>query len=351
MDHLHKIYSELEHSAYPVFIWGAGSMSKEVQKRLEERKIPVKGRFINTKRADAHIVSDKEHIFTLDEIEKQYDKIDVVMGHGHYEKRGDLGVYPFIHKVYIIPNPYSQYKGPDLEYIYQNQEQLDYICGHLADYDSVRALERYMAVSVTNDISYLFDGEICVDGIFGLKQLQITDRERFVDIGAWEGDSIDLFLKTVRNRYDKIYAFEPDPELFSRLKHNNEGREGISLFSYGLGEKDGEFYLERESTQSASLSSDGESGKKVLVRTIDGLLKDKKASLIKISVPFMFPEILKGGIETIKENRPRLIINVAACDRFLVYDTVKWIVELGLPYKLALRFDFPMPTRLYLYAF
>lgn len=64
-------------------------MSEEVQKRLEERKIPVKGRFINTKRADAHIVSDKEHIFTLDEIEKQYDKIDVVMGHGHYEKRGD----------------------------------------------------------------------------------------------------------------------------------------------------------------------------------------------------------------------------------------------------------------------
>ena len=65
----------------------------------------------------------------------------------------------------------------------------------------------------------------------------------------------------------------------------------------------------------------------------------------------MFLNILKGGRKIIKQNRPRLIINVAADDKFSLYETVKWIVNLGLGYKLSLRFDFPMPTRMHLYAY
>jgi len=73
--------------------------------------------------------------------------------------------------------------------------------------------------------------------------------------------------------------------------------------------------------------------------------------LVKIFVPFMFLDILKGGKDTVKQNRPRLIIYVACDDKFLLYDTVRWIASLDMDYRLALRFDFPMPTRLILYAY
>lgn len=43
-----NVFEELKHSQYPIFIWGAGSMSVEVEKRLMERGISIVGKFINT---------------------------------------------------------------------------------------------------------------------------------------------------------------------------------------------------------------------------------------------------------------------------------------------------------------
>jgi FkbM family methyltransferase len=352
-NHLERIYTELQRSPYPVFIWGAGSMSEEIISRLEERGISYAGRFITTEAENSHIIPSDEVIFSLKELEMQHEKINIVAGHGHYEKITDLKPYSFINKVYVIPNPYLQYKGPDLEYVCQNQDRLNEIIGQLADVESQQALERYIAVSITNDISYLLYPDICVDGMFGLKELNITDSESFVDVGAWEGDTISRFLKCTDNKFRKIFAFEPDPNIFKVLHNRYGNHENISLYHCGLGERNGELCIGRENTQSAFLTSaDGSpASEKIPIKTLDDVLAEETVSLLKISVPFMFLDILKGSRNLLQKNRPRLIINVAADDRFLLYDTVKWITDLNLPYKLVLRFDFPMPTRLCLYAY
>ena len=352
-DHLERTYTELQHSQYPVFIWGAGSMSEEVRLRLEERGIFPNGRFITTKSETSHIVSSDKPVFTLEELGEKYSRINVVAGHGHYEKIVDLKPYSFIDKVYVIPNPYLQYKGPDLEYVYRNQDKLRYIIEHLADTVSQQALERYIAVSITNDISYLLDADLCTGGMFGLKELNITDSESFVDAGAWEGDTIDQFLKFTDGRYRKIFAFEPDSQIFKTLQDTYGNNEKISLHQCGLGERDGELCISRGSTQSAfltSASADPDS-ERIAIKNLDNLLADENVSLIKIGVPFMFLDILKGSASLIRKCRPRLITYVTWDNRFLLYDTIRWITDLNLSYKLALRFDFPMPTRLVLYAY
>lgn len=353
IDHLERIYAELQNSPYPVFIWGAGSMSEEVRSRLEERGIVSGGKFITLKAGAAHITSSAEPVFTLEELEQMYDRINVVAGHGHYEKIRDLKPYSFINKVYVIPNPYLQYKGPDLEYVYHNQDKLNYIMEQLADEKSQRALERYIAVNITNDISYLLDADIYIDGMFGLEELNITGSECYVDAGAWEGDTIDRFLGLTGGQYRKIFAVEPDPRIFRTLQGRYGNRENIALYQCGLGERNGGLCLGRESTQSAFLTSaptDPDS-EKIAIKTMDDLLANENITLLKIGVPFMFLDILKGGASVIKKTQPRLIISAVWDDSFLLYDTVKWITDLALPYKLALRFDFPMPTRLILYAY
>ncbi len=349
-DYLENVFEELKHSSYPIFIWGAGSMSLEVEKRLTERGISFVGKFINTKIDRAHIVDNPKEIFSLQDIEEKYKKINVVMGHGHYEKADEIKLYPFINQVYIIPNPYPQYKGPDLEYVKYNQEKVEYIKKCLADDKSRYVLEKYIAVWTTNDISHLLASDVCVSGIYGLEELNISTKERFVDIGAWEGDTIDSFLKKTKGNYEYIYAVEPDPNSFEKLESRFHKKENISLIQCGLGEKVGELYLGEENSQSAFLKKEA-TKRSVKVMTIDTLFGEKSVSLIKIFVPFMFLDILKGGESVIKRNRPRLIVNVSADNKCLLYDTVKWITDLGLDYKLALRFDFPMPTRMCLYAY
>lgn len=353
IDHLERTYEELKKSEYPVYIWGAGSMSMEVSARLKEHDITVCGRFITTAADHSHIVPSEEHIFTLDELKERYEKINVVAGHGHYEKTDELKSCSCIHKVYIIPSPYLQYKGPDLEYLYQNQDKLAYIFSQLADEKSQTALERYLAVSLTNDIRYLLEADICVDGMYGFEALGISDSENFVDVGAWEGDSIHSFLHSVNHKYAKIHAFEPDPAIFRTLKHNYGDKENVVLYQLGLGEQNAELTISHSNTQSACLtaSSTEPEAEKIIITTLDEALADEPVSLIKISIPFMFTDVIKGGAALIRRNRPRMIINVGADDRFSLYEAIKWISGLDASYKLALRFDFPMPTRLFLYAY
>lgn len=349
---LQTLYEELRHSQFPVFIWGAGSMSIEVEKRLKENGIVPAGRFVNTPIEQSHIITDGIKIFSLSELKEIYSQINIVLGHGHYEKATIFETDSFINKAYIIPNPYTQYKGPDLQYINDNPDKIDYIKKNLADNHSRYVLDKYIAFSTTNDIQHLLDSNICIEGMYDLPELNISPSESFVDVGAWEGDSIEAFLKKTDNRYEHIYAVEPDPWIFEKLLYKFNEKQNISMFQCGLGKQEGEFYLSAEKSQSTFLSQTVTNiNQKVNVTTIDQLFACKSISLIKIFVPFMFLDILKGGLNCIRQNNPRLIINVTADDKFLLFDTVQWLINLNKNYRLSLRFDFPMPTRMFLYAY
>lgn len=294
---LEQMYMELKESAYPVFIWGAGSMSEEVRRRLEEKKIRVYGKFIDINRLKSHILYESERLFTLEEIEKMDTKINVVMGHGHYEKRDEILKYKFVNKIYIIPNPYLQYAGPNIDYVNRNKQKIDSVMMKLADEKSQCALDRYIQVSLTNDINCLLKTDICTTGMYEFDPLKIGDNENFADIGAWEGDSIISFLKKTGNRYRHIYAVEPDLYSFEKLKNNMKGKGNISLFQCGLGKMEGNLCMEGDGTQSAYLSSKeiNAADKTVEVHLMDNLFETKDISLIKIFVPFLFYDILKGG--------------------------------------------------------
>lgn len=352
---LEKIYLELRNSEYPVYIWGAGSMSVEVEKRLMEQGILVKGFFVDEDKKKIHIVQREDRIYSLDKLENVKDKINVVIGHGHYEKRNMLEKYSFINKIYIIPNPYIQYCSRGIgKYMESHKSDLENIMAHLVDKQSCDALQAYCQVSETDDINYLLNKEFCINGMFGFEGLKLTNSESYLDVGAWEGDTIELFLEKVSEQYRHIVAIEPDPNSYLVLKQKMKGKSDITLYPYGVGKKEGILYLDRENTQSAYFSEERDSlGKKVevKVKTLDSLFLNEMFSLIKISIPFLFLDVLQGCEECIRKSKPRLVVNVAADDGVRVFDTINWILSLKLDYEIALRFDFPMPTRLYLYAY
>lgn len=352
---LDKIYQEIKQSEYPLFIWGAGSMSVEVERCLEEQDIPIEGLFINEDIESVHIIQHKLKIYSLGDIEKKYSKVNVVIGHGHFEKKEMLNGYGFIHKIYIIPNPYSQYRSRRIgRYVNEHRLEVEKIMNCLVDEVSREALRAYCLVNQTDDINYLLNRKICIDTMFGLEELHMSEYENYIDVGAWEGDTVELFMQKVSGQYTQITAIEPDPNSFMVLKSKMSGKRNISFLPYGVGKEEGELYLDRGNTQSAHFVKDKdeqEERMKIEVKTLDSLFANEKVSLIKISIPFLFLEVLQGCKECLRNSKPRLVVNVAADDGEKVFDTINWIQDLELGYNIALRFDFPMPTRLYLYAY
>ncbi len=72
---------------------------------------------------------------------------------------------------------------------------------------------------------------------------------------------------------------------------------------------------------------------------------------IKVSVHFMFEDIVKGSVSYIEKYRPGWIINVGADCENRVFDLILSFKKLAVNYKVNLRFDFMMSTRLWLYVY
>lgn len=355
-DVLTKTYEELRESSYPIYIWGAGIMSTKVERRLEEQGIAVNGFFVDSEYYHPDVLSEGRVVYSLDEMKSRQEKIDVVIGHGHYENRDRISELPFIHKVFIIANPYVQYRSEGIEeWVDKNKAVYMDIMERLADDQSRKALHAYCMVNETNDIEYLMDEDFLIHNIFDFERLQLTDRERFLDVGAWIGDTIDWFLQRTGNQYEHIYAVEPDPESLGILKENVKAHKDISIYSCGLGETAGEFYLDvdKEVRQSSRLSKEKNQAQqmRVEVRTLDELFEGESISLMKICVPMIYPEVLRGGKKCFLKDKPRIIVNLSIEKGTGFLEVIKWLMDLDVDYEIALRFDMLMPTRLWLFAY
>jgi hypothetical protein len=87
---------------------------------------------------------------------------------------------------------------------------------------------------------------------FSLSQFsEYSEKEVFVDLGAYVGDTVEQYINKKTGMFGKIYAFEPDTINFSALKHRstrlkNEwglSEHKLTLINGGVGAKTERMYL------------------------------------------------------------------------------------------------------------
>lgn len=165
----------------------------------------------------------------------------------------------------------------------------------------------------------------------------LSEREAYLDVGAYDGDTIRDFLRAVDNRFESITAVEPDPELFEKLSAEC-GRIGgkVRCLKVGLGDSIAKARLSiSENRFLNGLQEDSEGD--LEIRTLDSL--GEKFSLIKISVcgHEVRQKILKGGTKLLKEKRPKLIVLIERYENDIL-NIAKEILNINPDYKIFLRF-------------
>ncbi len=129
-----------------------------------------------------------------------------------------------------------------------------------------------------------------------------------IDVGANIGNHTIYFGRILQAR--KIYAFEPQKEVFKILKRNielNNLTKIVVAFNLALGSKDGYGDFKKESLDEYNLgcASIRENTKgKVKIRRLDSIGIKDKINLIKIDVEGHELQVLLGSKNTIKNNKP-----------------------------------------------
>jgi FkbM family methyltransferase len=198
-----------------------------------------------------------------------------------------------------------------------NEEQL--ACLRLSQSFRLKRSKEFYVLSSNNRRYYLSKAcfEVSIWGYhYGLKQLPekvrkyIADKD-FLDIGAFIGDSALMLLQYRPNR---IFAYEPVASIYQDLVKTieREGNAKIHAVKKGIGDKETVMEIAVRGASSTMLNEgrDASSLEKIEVTTIDAECKNKKVGLIKMDIEGFEYFAIRGGLETIKRDKPVLLISI-----------------------------------------
>ena len=145
---------------------------------------------------------------------------------------------------------------------------------------------------------------------FDSKIIALTEKEVFIDGGAYDGDTIKRFINVSGHKYKKIIGFEPD--LFSYVKLEKlikrlDDRK-IKIYKYGLAEKNKTIRFTNDGTLGSRVNKS--SRQEIKVISLDKLLSKEEVTFIKLDIEGSEKEALIGAKKTINKNKPKLAICV-----------------------------------------
>lgn len=184
---------------------------------------------------------------------------------------------------------------------------------------------------------------------WALPEFDSPPRGIFIDAGACAGDTLVRFARRhLRSGYEKIHAFEPDPELAARLRRaaawlaDNYRLDPASIVclesGLGSGSRPSPAALIQRRSQTSPLSAP-QTMNLVAVEpslALDDYLAGEPAGLIKADIEGFEQDLIAGAAQTIAKHRPHLAICIYHLpdDIFSIPLALK---ELVPDYKMAVR--------------
>lgn len=201
-----------------------------------------------------------------------------------------------------------------LEYAREHYDEIKKVYSMLADEQSKRVYENVIRYKLSGDISLLREVETPREEMFDL--LNVGAEEIYVDLGAYNGDTLVEFLNETGMKFRKLYAMEPDHKNYTKLKRRLYMIGSALLEAYQCGAWDSETTLQfsmRAGRNSKVASAASARTKEVKMMSVDHMLQGGEATLIKYDVEGSEKQAIDGSRNTIAKFRPKL--NVALYHR------------------------------------
>lgn len=258
-------------------------------------------------------------IYSLEDVCLKFGKCNFIISAPRHQdaitKKIQSGLYE---KIYVFDAApiVIQDRMPKVfkEYLSDNLEKFNYIYSLMEDDVSREVMKICIEGYLTSDCSCYRDTASSSQYFPDFIKTNLAEEEVFVDIGAFDGDSVEEFIECVEGKFKKIIAFEPDVLNYKIGKEKFQD-ERVFFYPYGCSDTNECAYIFRENGSEKDagayiqMKDTKASGKKIELVKLDDFIHEK-ITYMKMDIEGMELSALKGSEELIRKYHPKLAICV-----------------------------------------
>lgn len=334
-------WDKLKAEKRPIYIYGMGDGALKIMAVFRKCGIQLKGIFASDDFVRGHSFEGYK-VMKLSEVEEIEEDFVVVLAFA-------AGYQSIVDRIHEIAEKHTLYV-PDVpvtggglftyDYCVQNAEKLQEVYDSLADDFSRKVYANIINFKISGDIKYL-DAVTTPKAEIYRDIIKPHMGETYVDLGAYNGDTIREVLEFTHGRYTGIYAVEPDKKNYKKLMKFVDGMNKVYTYNSAAWCVDTELPFAAKAGRQSAISADSEN--LISARSVDSILGRKAATIIKMDVEGFEREAIWGAAQTIARYSPKLMISLYHRNED-IFELPLLIKMLNPNYKLYIRHQLYIPA-------
>lgn len=215
------------------------------------------------------------------------------------------------------------------EYYRQNEARFQRLYDRLADGQSRQTLISVINYKLTGRIDYLFECE-ADEAEVQQKVLRLGADESYLDLGAYNGDTVEQFIKRVGS-YREITAVEPDRKTYQKLVQRVGELPRVSTVNAAVCDRVGKTQFAMRGGRNSSIGA----GDLIDAITVDSL-QPLRPTYVKMDVEGEEAAVIRGAADTIARLKPKMLVSAYHRSEDLI-DLFEQVTAINDGYRVYLR--------------
>ena len=301
-----NVWDYLKEAELPIVLYGMGNGTDMIINKLNQIGVSFSDIFAS----DEFVRGQSFHGFRVknyEEILEEFDDFIIVMGFAVHDDKT-------LEKVRNLSGRH-QFFAPNVpivndgvftrEFIEEHESEFDNAYELLADDFSRQSYIDILNFKVSGKIEYLFKCQKNKSDVY-TQYLNVGSEEVFMDLGAYDGDTIREFLSATGGKYKKIYAVEADEKNYKKLADNIKNSDNTEAYNLAAWDKKETLFFEKKKGRNSKLSCDGMT--EITANSVDNIRSGREITILKMDIEGSEMKALCGAVKTIEKYTPRLYI-------------------------------------------
>lgn len=334
-------WDRLKAEKRPIFIYGMGDGALKIMSVFKQQGITLSGIFASDEFVRGHSF-EGFRVHKLSEVEEAVDDFVIVLAFaaGYQSLVDKIKDLNSRHTLYVPDVPVAGGGLFTYEFCQQNAEKIRAVYDSLEDDFSRQVYANIINFRISGNIRYL-DAVTTPKSEIYKKLIKPGPHETYVDLGAYNGDTIREVLEYTKGRYASIYAMEPDWKNYKKLAKFVDGMLQVNAYHAAAWCIDTELPFASKAGRQSAISANSRYTVEAL--SVDTILEGKSATIIKMDVEGYEREAIWGASQTIGHFAPRLMIALYHRNED-IFELPLLVKALNPDYKLYIRHQLYIPA-------